>query len=367
MGFIMENAYSIILFTLQLIIVILLSNIASKKNGITSKGLLMCLILVYSVPCGLRGIHVGLDTENYYFLINNIQTYNATIARYEVGFRILIEFLKIIFINPTLVMLALSLITNSLIVCSFWKLKNKFSFTILNAGFLIFYYFQTYNIMRQWLAIAIVLYVITLLFDGKYIKSILLILLATLMHKTGIIALLLVCIFWIQNESKSIFKKIIGIMLAMITLVNFDRATSLFMGNSELSYLSERYFSNNSDAGVIGLFFYLRVLFLIILVMAYIYKKISLIDISDKVLRIVIICYSLGIGITMLGYFFNDMERIGSYFIVFELFIYEILLTKTKYKIVHYAIIGIFILVFVQGITSSGQGQFPFYFQQIFS
>lgn len=366
MIFFMENAYSIIFFILQLFTIIILSNSASKKKGIAAKGLLICLVLAYSLPCGLRGIHVGLDTENYYYLINNIENYNPTIARYEVGFRILIQLLKIIFINPTLVMLSLSVIINTIIVCSFWKLKDKFSFTILNLGFLIFYYFQTYNIMRQWLAIAIILYMVTLLFDKKYIKSILLVLLATTMHKTGIIALLLVCIFWIENESKTIFKKIIIIIAAMTALVSFDKITKLFMGNNELVYLSERYFSNNNnDAGIIGMFFYLRLLFLLILTLSYIYKKVSLTRLSEEFLRIIIVCYSLGIGITMLGYFFKDMERTGSYFIIFELFIYEILLTKTKNKIVHYAIIGIFILIFIQGLLSSGQGQFPFYLQKI--
>src|SRR5699024_10351989 len=108
----------------------------------------------------------------------------------------------------------LAFATNYLIVKSLWHFKDKVNFTLSTFLFFTIYYFQTYNITRQWLAIAIVFFAIKYLFSNKYIKYLLIVLVASTIHSSAIITLSFIPLHvWVTRKLSKKYKFFIFLLL----------------------------------------------------------------------------------------------------------------------------------------------------------
>lgn len=366
MNFIISNSMNIVLFTALFITICLIALYGSRGNKDSKfiSGIPLVIILLYSIPAGFRGLTVGLDTGNYYYLISNINNeFNPQIMRYEVGFRILIKSLMYIFNEPTFVMFSLALITHFFIVISFWKLRENVNFCLLNIGYIVLYYFETFNIMRQWLAISIILYVFVLALKNKYFQAICLVILAALIHKVTIIGILIVAFSYIIDTRTN--KKIKYFLLFGIILLIFN-ATTIFQflqTNTEVGYLTDRYFSETKIDSGIGVFWYIRLSTIILLIIG---NKRYLNTANNIVLNNIIVLMSLGLLLNTFGYFFDFMDRIGKTYSVFEIYGLAILAVNHKNIVIRIFVMLIYFALYLKGITSSSQGQFPFYFIDYF-
>lgn len=182
--------------------------LSAKKK---SQSLYFFTIFFLSILIGFRGLEVGPDTLTYETIFENIGEHN--IYTYpEPGWVI---FNLIIFkIGGSFhLMLWLSAI---LILYYISKSIQRYSPNILLSIFLLYslyFVFYSMNIVRQIVAVSIVLYAYTKLIERKNKLFFIYICLAALFHYTAIITF---SIWWIKNIKFSKFKVYLGLLISFI-------------------------------------------------------------------------------------------------------------------------------------------------------
>ena len=190
------------------------------KRGNVNTLLFFSMGLLLLLNC-LRSLETGNDTISYYSLFEH---YKGTSNDYsvaallwmdsyiDIGYRMINKlFLKLsdnyqLFISTIAVFM----------YCAVNRYIKKYSCNAVYSVFLFFLlFFHVYlNMLRQALAISIILLGIHYLFENKKIRFIVIVLIATLFHKTAIIALLLLPIAY--KKHFSISKSIVTIGLAIV-------------------------------------------------------------------------------------------------------------------------------------------------------
>lgn len=178
-----------------LAIILLYNKINTKKINVYDIILLLILILV----CGLRD-GVGTDYGLYKFYYNNIDQN----SRFEIGFRFLIELANKVGISYNTFLILISAITITLFYIAIKKYSSKpaasiFFFVALG------YYAYSFNIIRQMLAIAITLYGINYIKEKKFLKYLVLILVASLFHSTALIMIPVYFLLKLKNNRNNNF------------------------------------------------------------------------------------------------------------------------------------------------------------------
>lgn len=337
--------------------------IAEKKN---KKVYLVIGILIISLLSGLRGVNCGVDTKYYY---------NAFINRFpvkwmfeEVGFRFVSNSLMSFFNNATVVMIIYSLIINFLIVLRLWDFRDKCNFKFMYFLYICIYFIGSMNIMRQFLALSILFYFTKLLEKKRYLLFIGIVILATLIHQSAILALLIIIVyFW---NSISINKKILLIIpMVVICLV------AGYYGYIYESKHINNYFSTRNMVNNVNLTYLYRVLIFTISYLLYKgNKKLVFIrtnyDIEKKVIKskdndmsIFSILYFLGLCLSAMGMFFKFMQRFGYMYLIFELLYWGYLVKNSNNKNINKLMITVYaVYVFALEIIENGSAVFPYYF-----
>lgn len=149
----------------------------------------MILVLTF------RGINVGSDTITYYNIFNwssNADLTDISQSSVEIGYIFLNKFIYTIGGNFTLLLFVVATITISGILYFIYSVSfNAITSVIVFVGFT--YYFMSFNISRQFLAIGIDLVASAFLIKGKRWESLLLIIVAGLMHNSGYLYLIYGC------------------------------------------------------------------------------------------------------------------------------------------------------------------------------
>lgn len=148
------------LYSIILIISVSFSYIAQNSRSKTiSKIFVVLVIIILSLIAGLRDVSVGIDTHAYIrAIISASYTYSGELfyRYYEIGFGILLKTLVYILKDPHYVILFISIVTNALIIKTLWRYRGDYSFSFSIFLYYTLYYFETFNISRQYLAISII-------------------------------------------------------------------------------------------------------------------------------------------------------------------------------------------------------------------
>ncbi len=209
-----------------IILVIISTYIAHRAVKKDKKFFLFFLIFILSFISGFRGEGVGVDTSEYYHaIINNFP--DSWMFR-EIGFRFLSSSIYHTFGDPRYVFCIISFLTNSLVIMRLWDFRKKCDFSIMVFLYTLIYYFDTMNIMRQFLAVAILFYFSRILEQKKYLLYLVIIFLCTLIHNTSPLALLILLIYYWDNLTNNqkiiIFLPLLGIsILSICYLIIFQQ------------------------------------------------------------------------------------------------------------------------------------------------
>lgn len=181
--------YNLLYFTIPLIDAVCSFFKDNKKLFLIIIGILMILVLTF------RGINVGSDTITYYNIFNwssNADLTDISQSSVEIGYIFLNKFIYTIGGNFTLLLFVVATITISGILYFIYSVSfNAITSVIVFVGFT--YYFMSFNISRQFLAIGIDLVASAFLIKGKRWESLLLIIVAGLMHNSGYLYLIYGC------------------------------------------------------------------------------------------------------------------------------------------------------------------------------
>lgn len=356
----MENFY----FILLILPVIALCILANK----TEKKLYLYTSIVYlSLLVGLRGVNVGIDTVQYYDAINS--GFPIKWKFEEIGFRYISTVLMDIFKNATIVILVYSFITNGLLMLRLWDFRKHCNFPMMITLYLLIYIFFPMNIMRQFIAISIIFYSTKLLDKKKYILFFAIVLLTSLIHKTAFLSLIFILVYYWGTLTRK--QKV----LSLIPIFIMTAISLVYIIEFEDDHISNYFSANNSINNLNITFIYRAIIFIISYLFYKSGKKIVVnnsyafknndITIAhnddDFNFKYISIFYLIGLLFSSTGMFFGYMNRIGLYYMCYEVVYWGFLIKNSKNRSLNFILIMIFaVYVFFVELIGNGSGIFPY-------
>lgn len=210
----------LILYLLVIGLTYYVENYIKKDDKKTFYILSGIIILIISLFAGLRGTTVGTDVVTYAKPLLDTANYKETFvdffnakymhSRYEITNVSGNEFgyLAIVFIisklsgSLSVLLFFTQLLTVVPVYLALCHYRDKCDMWFGMAAYLLLFYNASFNMMRQYIAMAFLLFGITYLTSHKYIKYFVMVLVAMLFHTTAIIGVLFFLIYLFCNSKK---------------------------------------------------------------------------------------------------------------------------------------------------------------------
>lgn len=283
----------------------------SKKLGLVAAAVLLVFV------SGFRAYSVGVDTSLYktgveFFFERGEVLWSSSFAY---GYGVFTRSLLSLNNDYTFVLLTQAAITNGLILARFWDLREKCSLTFMLLVYLCTAYFYTLCIICQYVAIALVFWGSRYADKGRILLYVLLIVLASCLHISALIALVDVAMRLLKFKGKSPLRVLSRVLaLACICLVGLYGA-GLF---------SDRYSSYAGNTSSVGLMVFVQVFVLIasLFICGYFAKKgsvdvFSLRDDLKSCAPYALRLYFLGLVLSAASYVIANAGRMAYYFTIY--------------------------------------------------
>lgn len=279
-------------------------------------------ILSMSILAAVRNNDIGKDIETYV-----IPTFNwalrfdfkefMAIGNLENGYKLFVFIIANIFKDYHWILFFTQFIISVLIYIFAYKEKNKMSMWLVMIVFLLIMYNDTLTMMRQSIAVLLIILSYSSLKEKKYIKTIILYVSAILFHNTAIISIL-GYIFIIINYSSKIEKKskryISGIMLAicMVCLIFYQKILYIFTFNINVlpirfyEYFNTEYYTDNLIISKSTLLF--KSVWILV---ASIYNRIVR---KEQTPKLILIFLLIDLGMYLISFKLGPVMRLGYYF-----------------------------------------------------
>ena len=328
-----------------------------KSNKWKKIYLLICFFQMFLIQ-GLRDVSVGTDTSFYVNVYNNYHNneyYSFLFTHYELGFQFLYNFLHYLNIDYQGMLLIVSGVTMLGFANFIYRTSSNLILSVFIFSCLL--YPNSFNIMRQFLALSLSINAISLIFKEKYISSSILILFSSLFHTMSLLMFIPLILSLFKNWKLSIY-------ILLLSCVIFFFFGS-YIVNFGATIFNKQFYINN-DFSVNRLFRTTTLITMIIcIIMIYCtrFNK-SKVDNKFKLLTCISIV-NLNFGILYLKYEFMSriIEMFNSFLLIsFPLASYEI---KTYYRpIIKIMVWAIPVVLLINSVFNSGSGieNYKFFF-----
>lgn len=245
---------------------------------------------------------IGVDYLTYGIHIRNIQASSALFnpnMYMEIGFQVLVKFCCLITDDPIFVMIVMAVLTNFFFLKAIYEQSDNIKLSIfiyITWG----YYFFTFNSIRSYLAISLALYSIRYIKYNKYIQFVIIILIASLFHKSVLICL---PFYIIANRKLKSVHFIYGILI-LIAIVLLKNQIETLIFKIYPSYLGSVY-----DVDEVSYLNILKGLAVTGLGLIF-YKSMQ----EKKIFNFYFNLNFFALLIYCLGYWIPQVSRIGFYF-----------------------------------------------------
>lgn len=332
-------------------------------------------VLLVSILAGLRDYSIGTDIKTYgndlfYYARNvGLLQFIHEAKNIEPMYIALVKISASLSSEPHMLYFLTGLIIYGFIMMSFVRLGRKMPITLSWLGFLMLLYGDTYNAMRQSLAISIGLYAFTYAVEKKYLRAAVWFAIAFLFHNTAIIMLMTYLIYYILQLNNKWYIKILLIIATILGVVFFNTILDLLIGRGILDTKMSRYYiAESSGFSVLAILQRLPFLLLIILqrrkFQAFHNGPYQSLDINES--DFYLIALILEMFTVELSGFVASLYRISLFFIPFRCMSYARYVgTKTKKdKLLWVGILSLYLLVvFVYQNQIKGNNQiYPYIF-----
>lgn len=343
-----------VIFVILIGLALLFGKLADRYNNRVFLLLSVTLIVCFS---GLRSKNVGIDTIGYYndfYLIEH----GGYVFSKDIFFLIISKFLMNIFHSPYSIIFIYSLIINVLIILRLWDYRRSCSFFLMQFMYISLFYFESMNIMRQFLAISIIFYATRFLERKKYKLYIILNVLAAAFHLTAILGIVVLLVYLIV-EAKYDRKIQIKLFILLIPALSIFA----YIGSTYISRYNSYFESTTIDIGLMPL--YQLLCFGLIFVFSGnrktgVYSENIYGEYYERD-TCVMFLFFLSIIFVSLGMIFRYVERIGLYFQMFEMPFWGQAVNTVRNKSFIRFLAFIFLLYyFVTMLIFNGQGIFPY-------
>ena len=348
-----------IVYLVVSLFVCFLATMAQKKDKFSYVFVIIVCISLFS---GLRGATVGSDTDNYFVYFRRIiSSYGSLLEiglhSYEIGFSSIVKITWMITHNYQCIMLVFSFLTNYLIIKRIWDYKELNSFTYMVFLYLMLCFPASLNIMRQYLAIAILFYFSRYLGKkrGTFIFLVAVIL-ASMVHTSALIGIIFIVLYSMAYNNLSIKSIVISIFCLIIVIV-FSSVLS--------SYLDKYSVESTLVTHSIGAGTLLRLPPLIFFVLLLFRRKLYDRDeVSYENTKYITFLYSVGVILSIFGSFYYQANRIGMYNLIFEIPFIGMICRNNRYRqlyTLYYFIFALFMFISKTYLNGEG-GIFPYVF-----
>lgn len=312
------------------------------------------IILAFLIPCILAGLRketigtdlqvyvkpmfqLAIDSKNFQEFLNGTWINNSTGGTWfttdvEIGFSLLLYLITKIFKSFQVLLFLFQLVIITLIYKGLKFFKNK-SLQLNALTYYCLFYCVTYNMIRQFLAMAIIFYGLKFLIERKYRYYILLNILALFFHKSAIIGLSILLLYSISdnNRIKLFFLKIkiknkikIVILISILVLILFQLE---FITNILQSVGLEKYKSYlKGEYSFLPKQFLLRIPFVCLIFTEYKKNK------ENRIYLFALLLNIIDLFLSQLGSITPHSGRIAQYFYIFNIILYPLICTTGKYK-----------------------------------
>lgn len=330
--------------------------IAKYAEVTNRKRAVWIIVLLFSLVAGLRAVSVGIDTKTYHNIFTNISIGQTDkIYAIEKGFIYICKGLLSLWNNNQFLLFLFGFVSYGLCIFRLWKDREYISFRWAVLVYNVLFFAFSLNGLRQFVAVSIVFFATTFIREGKYIKFVIAIMIASLFHLSAIagLAYLIFEIFFLKYfELKR--KLIVSSFIGICGLFGFSIFSDLM--NKYMGFFEDRVQS----------FGFMMLIKLALLVLSVFFMEKS----SDPDEQY--FCfgsrynYFVGLLLNSLSYFFMYMGRVGMYFYVFEA-IYIGFWFKKKNRTVFelwlkWAYVAILIYYIYDNLTSGSNGEIPYRF-----
>ncbi|QWU15125.1 EpsG family protein [Paenibacillus sophorae] len=190
-----------------------LFNIKTGKKNAKKIFVLLSFTQLFIISA-FRGVNIGVDTKTYISYFYNIRFIDFTNLKnipLEKGYVLLNYFLHFFSHSGMILLIVVSFITIGLIMAFIYK-HSQIIWLSVYLFITLMYFYSSMNIMRQYLAISILLFGITYVRKQKFIPFLVTVILASLFHFTSIVFIIVYLFPRIKfNYKNIIFTFVLGI------------------------------------------------------------------------------------------------------------------------------------------------------------
>lgn len=370
-----------LLFVLLCFVSVFLAFVSDKTN---KRLFYFASFFIIAFLSGFRNSSVGIDTVNYYNIIENIRVGNEVYVN-ETGFVLIIKVLTFINPDPGFSLCLFSFLTIGFFYLRFWEIRKTHSLVFMCAVFVCMYYLRSMNIVRQFMAWSVVFWGIRFLDKHKYLVFLFLTAVsAFFFHLSAVFACAILFIYLIKDY-KNDKKARLLFAVALIAAIVLSAEAVRFLSDRYVSYLSLGTF----EIGFLDIY-RVSCIFAILLLFSSNYAKKRIVSLnsvglrnpekhfdgqikpntpsfrkgeSDNLLVFYAVLYLLGIAMDFISYFGSYIGRVSLYFMSYELLFWGKAFKNAKWKGA-LVILGITLFGYmaIQYIIGNGFGIFPYSF-----
>ncbi|RFU62720.1 EpsG family protein [Bacillus sp. V59.32b] len=300
-----------------------------KQNRIKQITYIILTFGLFFIIVAFRSENVGNDTSEYLRLFSSISLSGDITSfawRYEIGYLYLNKLLSLIGSHPQIIII----VTSFIIIFGFARFFYKYSQIHWLSTYLFFtfgYYGATMNTIRLQLAIIVILFAYDYLRKRNLIKFILIVILASMFHRTALVFLLAWPITKLKFNFKTALTAIItSLILYIIFPIIFEVLLNIFPTYEY--YLGSEYLNGEIRlASVLNMLVGISIILFGIFTGYHTQKReidignfnvqsVNRTEVNDGQLMLLLLV--AGVSITFISFNFNLLNRVGDYFLLFS-------------------------------------------------
>lgn len=318
---------SLFLYFVVFIISISISKINSKVKTTTNKLIIFSLSIFLPVLIATIRYKVGTDYMGYYESYKMIVAYchdlSSILSYYQEPMHVVLNLLAYHVFNSYHGFLFFSsLIFMSFSFAMILNYKDKISVPMAYFIFFMTIYHLSFNCVRQMIAVSIIFYSFKYVYKRNFLKFLLLLLLASMFHKSAFICIFLYFI-WLDKGEKT---KLFYIIMVLVTLF-----IPLFQNYiAKICELLGIYGKYTSDNYVVSSSFSFMLYLVPLLILYFINKKES--SENSNILRFYFRLYIVQIPMQLLGNYVAFADRLSMYLLPSQIIMIPLLLRTIKYN-----------------------------------
>lgn len=347
----------------------------SKFGGILFS---ILAILCLSWLCGVRDLSIGTDVGvygnqffqmaakslNFSDYVNSLKGIYGASGATEYGYLFLNYIVSRITSNTHLFLFVIGLIVNGIIYSSIYLLRNQISLVLGWLTYCFLFFGTTLNLLRQSVAISLVLLGVVLLYKKYVRKSLIIFILAILFHNSAVFALLIYFIGFLINKINLSYKIKRVLFIFTVFVVLMPQIVGFL---NTYGLLNDKYYQYVSDvSNGIGLNSISIRLPMLLLIVFIIWHKRNNIDKYNLWLYVLVVQESLLIPLQSMG---NTVARLMLYFGIVKIIAYPMALEEITTKnritlqIIKLCYVLLLMLIFYEQTIVAGNNEiYPFVF-----